>query len=328
MDKDTLFQEYNDKLPNYDRARENIKEALEEFLKEKNISFVTIESRIKDFESFYEKISRKKYGNPFEENEDFCGIRIILYFQDDIEKVNKIIEENFIIEESENKSNKLEDNEFGYRSNHLIIKVKNSWCVTPNYKGLENIKIELQIRTVLMHTWAAIEHKLGYKNNQELPKDLKRKLYLMSAQLENADMQFQEIKNEAETFQYEIVQKSKESGEFRAEKLNIDTLQALLEFYFPEYEKNSKMEIELLDDIIKNNLSIQNITQLAKNIKPYIHIIISKIGTQNTTRINLLSYAIQIFDSNFKRTIPPAKDRVEIIKEIQHLYKKMTKNNL
>ncbi|MDZ7820159.1 MAG: RelA/SpoT domain-containing protein [Aliarcobacter sp.] len=124
MDKDTLFQEYNDKLPNYDRARENIKEALEEFLKEENISFVTIESRIKDFESFYEKISRKKYENPFEENEDFCGIRIILYFQDDIEKVNKIIEDNFIIEESENKSNKLEDNEFGYRSNHLILKVR------------------------------------------------------------------------------------------------------------------------------------------------------------------------------------------------------------
>ena len=194
MDKDTLFQEYNDKLPNYDRARANIKEALEEYLKEKNISFVTIESRIKDFESFYEKISRKKYENPFEENEDFCGIRIILYFQDDIEKVNKIIEENFIIEESENKSNKLEDNEFGYRSNHLIIKVKDSWCVTPNYKGLASIKIELQIRTVLMHTWAAIEHKLGYKSNQELPKNLKRKLYLMSAQLENADMQFQEIK--------------------------------------------------------------------------------------------------------------------------------------
>ena len=78
----------------------------------------------------------------------------------------------------------------------------------------------------------------------------------MSAQLENADMQFQEIKNEAETFQYEIVQKSKESGEFRAEKLNIDTLQALLEFYFPEYEKNSKMDIELLDDIIKNNFGV------------------------------------------------------------------------
>ncbi|MDZ7820160.1 MAG: hypothetical protein U5K55_16870 [Aliarcobacter sp.] len=56
----------------------------------------------------------------------------------------------------------------------------------------------MQVRTVLMHTWAAIEHKLGYKNDQQLPKNLKRKLYLMSAQLENADMQFQEIKDAAE----------------------------------------------------------------------------------------------------------------------------------
>ena len=63
-----------------------------------------------------------------------------------------------------------------------------------------------------MHTWAAIEHKLGYKSNQELPKNLKRKLYLMSAQLENADMQFQEIKNDAENFQHTIVEESKESG--------------------------------------------------------------------------------------------------------------------
>lgn len=73
MDKDTLFQEYNDKLPNYDRARANIKEALEEYLKEKNISFVTIESRIKDFESFYEKISRKNMKTLLKKMKIFVG---------------------------------------------------------------------------------------------------------------------------------------------------------------------------------------------------------------------------------------------------------------
>lgn len=316
MDKDTLFQEYNDKLPNYDRARENIKEALEEFLKEKNISFVTIESRIKDFESFYEKISRKKYENPFEENEDFCGIRIILYFQDDIEKVNKIIEENFIIEESENKSNKLEDNEFGYRSNHLIIKVKDSWCVTPNYKGLGNIKVELQIRTVLMHTWAAIEHKLGYKNNQELPKNLKRKLYLMSAQLENADIQFQEIKDAAEDFQHITVEESKKEGKFTADKINIDTLQALLEFYFPEHEKHTKMEIDLLDEIIKNNLSIENVIKYAEKIVPYIKDIISRLKG-STTRANLMAYALEIFAPKFPTQA--GEDRKKVIEAIKTL---------
>lgn len=319
MDKDTLFQEYNDKLPNYDRARENIKEALEEFLKEKNISFVTIESRIKDFESFYEKISRKKYGNPFEENEDFCGIRIILYFQDDIEKVNKIIEENFIIEESENKSNKLEDNEFGYRSNHLIIKVKNSWCVTPNYKGLENIKVELQIRTVLMHTWAAIEHKLGYKNNQELPRNLKRKLYLMSAQLENADIQFQEIKNEAENFQYEIVEESKKEGKFTADKLNIDTFKALLEFYFPTFEDNGVTNTTL-EKLMKHNISIEEASSYAQKIQPFTQKISDIIDLRKlASRGNLMLYAIEIFKEEFP--LPENYGRRKIVEEIKKLAK-------
>lgn len=323
MDKDTLFQEYNDKLPNYDRARENIKEALEEFLKEENISFVTIESRIKDFESFYEKISRKKYENPFEKNEDFCGIRIILYFQDDIEKVNKIIEENFIIEESENKSNKLEDNEFGYRSNHLIIKVKDSWCVTPNYKGLENIKIELQIRTVLMHTWAAIEHKLGYKSNQELPKNLKRKLYLMSAQLENADMQFQEIRNEAENFQCEIVKKSKKEGKFTANKLNIDSFKALLEFYFSKFEENEITTKCTLSYLIKYNINIDEASNYAQRIQPFTQKISDNINPKKlTSRANLMLYALEIFKEGFPT--PPDEDREKIVDEI----KKLIENDL
>ncbi|WP_323587011.1 GTP pyrophosphokinase [Aliarcobacter butzleri] len=315
MDKDILFQEYNNKLPNYDRARENISEALEEYLKENNISFVTIESRIKDFESFYEKISRKKYSNPFEENEDFCGIRIILYFQDDIEKVNKIIEDNFIIEESENKSTKLEDNEFGYRSNHLIIKIKDSWCVTPNYRGLENIKIELQIRTVLMHTWAAIEHKLGYKSNQELPKNLKRKLYLMSAQLENADMQFQEIKNDAENFQHTTIEESIKNGEFTAEKLNIDTLQALLEYYFPEYPNDNYPLVEkILNYSIDNKININMIKELAKKIQPYTSeindTITSKRKELKTTRANLMLYALEIFWQDYNRNIGDSRKKV------------------
>jgi ppGpp synthetase/RelA/SpoT-type nucleotidyltranferase len=316
MDKDTLFQEYNDKLPNYDRARENIKEALEEYLKEENISFVTIESRIKDFESFYEKISRKNYKNPFEDNEDFCGIRIILYFQDDIEKVNKIIEENFIIEEAENKSVKLEDNEFGYRSNHLIIKVKDSWCVTPNYKGLENIKIELQIRTVLMHTWAAIEHKLGYKNNQELPKNLKRKLYLMSAQLENADMQFQEIKNAAENFQHTTVEESKRIGKFTADKLNIDTFKALLEFYFPTFEDNF-ITNNTLQNLIKHNISIDEASIYAQKLQPFTQKISDSIDSNNlTSRGNLMLYAIEIFKEGFP--LPENYGRRKIVEEIKN----------
>ena len=321
MNKESIYQEYKNKLPKYERAERNIKGAINEFLVDNDIPFLTVSSRIKDFDSFYDKITRKDYGNPFEDNEDFCGIRIILYYLDDIEKVQKIIEDNFSIQETENKSDKLELNEFGYRSNHLIIKIDNTWCVTPNYKGLEDIKIEIQIRTSLMHTWAAIEHQLGYKANQELDKKLKRKLYLISAKLEDADIQFQEIKHQADNYQKLTIQKSKKAGEFVGTELNIDTLQALLKFNFPEYSESREMEERLLDRIIDANLTIRDISFYAQQLIPYKEMIDTQVTSEEkTTRANLMLYGLEIFSPIFK-TIA-GDDRLRIIDSVKESLKK------
>ena len=298
MNKDSIYQEYKKRLPIYERAERNIKGAINQFLLENDISYLTISSRVKDFDSFYEKISRKDYLDPFDENEDFCGIRIILYYLEDIEKIQKIIEKNFIIHESQNKSDKLELNEFGYRSNHLIIQIKDSWCVTPNYKGLEEVKIEIQIRTSLMHTWAAIEHKLGYKANQELDETLKRKLFLISAKLEDADMQFQEIKHQADSYQKTIIEESIKTEEFTGKELNIDTIQALLSFYFPEYDDNRGYEEGLLNDIINKQITISEVSDCAKKIKPLVHIIEDDIGGRSTSA-NIMSYGLEVFIPNY-----------------------------
>lgn len=320
MNKDNIYEEYKKKLPNYQRIERNVKGAINEFLNAQNIPLLTISSRIKDFDSFYEKISRKSYEDPFNDNEDFCGIRIVLYYLEDIERVEKIIENNFKIQESDNKSDKLELNEFGYRSKHLIIKINNSWCVTPNYKGLEDIKVEIQIRTSLMHTWAAIEHQLGYKANQELDEKLKRKLYLISAKLEDADMQFQEIKNQASKYQEQTIQNSKKAGEFVGTELNIDTLRALLTFYFPEYKDAKEMEERLLDDIIKQGLTMPEISSFAKKILPYVDMINQQIKSESkATRANLMSYALEVFAPNFMSVAGP--DRLKIIENIQEALK-------
>lgn len=299
MNQDEIYQEYKKQLPIYGRAEKNIKGAITEFLNENDIPFLAITSRVKEFDSFYEKISRKHYDNPFSENEDFCGIRIILYYLDDIEKVQQIIENNFIVQKTENKSDKLGSNEFGYRSNHLIIKIKDSWSVTPNYKGLENIKIELQIRTSLMHTWAAIEHKLGYKANQELNESLKRKLFLLSAKLEDADMQFQEIKHQADNYQKATLEESLKVGKFIGTKLNIDTIQALLKFYFPTYEENEGMEKDLLDKIIKQKISMYQVLDCANKIQPLVGIINNNLNT-TTTRSNIMKYGLEVFMPDYK----------------------------
>lgn len=299
MNQDEIYQEYKKQFPIYERTEKNIKGAITEFLNEYDIPFVAISSRVKEFGSFYEKITRKHYDHPFSENEDFCGIRIILYYLDDIEKVQQIIEENFIIQKTENKSDKLGSNEFGYRSKHLIIKIKNSWCVTPNYKGLEDIKIEVQIRTSLMHTWAAIEHKLGYKANQELDDSLKRKLFLLSAKLEDADIQFQEIKHQADNYQKVTLEESLKVGKFIGTELNIDTIQVLLKFYFPSYEEHEAQEKSLLDSIIKQKIPINQVLHCANKIKPLSYIIEENLS-RKPTRANLMSYGLEVFMPGYK----------------------------
>ncbi|MES2268937.1 MAG: hypothetical protein V4520_19385 [Bacteroidota bacterium] len=320
--KTSLKEIYSEKLPLFNRACINIKEALNIFLKDEDISFLTISSRVKDFKSFYEKIDRKSYENPFEENEDFCGIRVVLYYLKDVEKVNDIIKNEFNIQNDEDKADKLEVNEFGYRSHHFIIKIKDKWLVTPNYRGLGDIKIEIQVRTVLMHAWAEIEHKLGYKNKDQVPKSLKRKLFVISAKLEEADEQFQDLKININNYKDELIVKATKSGRFHSNEFDLNAFQALLDYYFPDHEKHSMMTNELFNQIKKEELSLEEVINYAEKIKPMSQVIDNMIfgekSNLKTIQSNLLQYAIDAFYPKETQR-KPSEGRKRIIKEIQKL---------
>ncbi|MCG3056245.1 GTP pyrophosphokinase family protein, partial [Escherichia coli] len=55
----------------------------------------------------------------------------------------------------------------GYQSLHLIIEI-------PVFMSdrQENVFIELQIRSIAMDFWASLEHKIYYKYNKKVPKQL------------------------------------------------------------------------------------------------------------------------------------------------------------
>ena len=46
MNKDSIYQEYKKRLPIYERAERNIKGAINQFLLENDISYLTISSRV------------------------------------------------------------------------------------------------------------------------------------------------------------------------------------------------------------------------------------------------------------------------------------------
>jgi len=274
MNKNTISKKFLELKSNYDRLGINTQQALETFLKEKEIPFLSIQYRTKQLDSFLDKIENKNYQNPLDEIEDICGIRIICYYQSDIIKIQNIITSEFEIKENQNKEELLDATEFGYRSTHLIAKIKNEWTKAPNYRNLNELKFEVQIRTILMHSWAEIEHKLSYKSKTHIPKDLRRKFSRISAKLEESDEQFEEIKNSIEQNKKRLVEQATKDKKFNDNtELNLDSLQVFLDFAFPTRQKDIEQTSALLNEMFKYSIPFEKLIKgYEKNKENILHI--------------------------------------------------------
>ncbi|ELA9876737.1 RelA/SpoT domain-containing protein [Vibrio parahaemolyticus] len=123
-------------------------------------------SRAKDIRSLTKKIhSKPKYLQGRAKIQDLIGIRIVLYFPDDIELVHKAMSATYVERRKDASIDDLDDNTFKpVRYNlvyelpsesHYELDCENSHCVDDTF--------ELQIRTVLSEGWHEVEHDLRYK---------------------------------------------------------------------------------------------------------------------------------------------------------------------
>ncbi|WP_242785636.1 GTP pyrophosphokinase [Bacillus cereus] len=107
---------------------------------------------------------------------DISGIRVITYFSDDVDKVASMIQNEFEIDEtnSVDKRTLLDPDRFGYLSLHYVIKLNTLRTSLVEYQRFKDLKAEVQIRSILQHAWAEIEHDLGYKSKNSIPRVVKR----------------------------------------------------------------------------------------------------------------------------------------------------------
>jgi putative GTP pyrophosphokinase len=129
-----------------------------------------------------------------EKVKDLLGLRVVVPFQEDVEKVLEVIESHFEVLEIERKAENLTFREFAYDSVHVIIGI-------PNLKLLEFPRgclkaCEVQVRTILQDAWAEVEHELIYKSNVDFPDEsVRKKLAALNASLTLSDTIFQEIRD-------------------------------------------------------------------------------------------------------------------------------------
>ncbi len=196
--KNEVIEAIKKKHPNYKAFTEKCEILINDLLESNEIEVHSITSRTKTIESISDKINLdiNKY-NKIDAIHDISGLRIICLLFNQVDKVAKIIEDNFFIdkENSIDKKDILDPDRFGYLSLHYIAKLTEDRIKLTEYKRYENYMIEIQIRSILQHTWAEIEHDLGYKTKIEIPKDIKRKFFRLAGLLEIADNEFDQITN-------------------------------------------------------------------------------------------------------------------------------------
>lgn len=135
-----------------------------------------IKSRLKSIESIKEKLERK--GLPYtvqaiEENlNDVAGVRIICSFTADVYLLAEALLKQDDIHLIEKKDYIANPKENGYRSLHLIVSV-------PIFLAHEKriMKVEVQLRTIAMDSWASLEHQLRYKKDMEFTEEMVSELY-------------------------------------------------------------------------------------------------------------------------------------------------------
>lgn len=145
-------------------------------------------ARIKSDESMRDKCRRKGFPETTESAVnlvyDALGIRIVCAFLSDVYTIRDCIADDPLIDVVEERDYIRHAKPNGYRSYHMIIRSHTGYYV------------EIQLRTISMDTWAALEHHLHYKkvhegNQRLIVQELKR----CADELASTDLSMQTLRD-------------------------------------------------------------------------------------------------------------------------------------
>lgn len=269
-----LTAEYQVEHEKFVAYRNKVLLLMEDLLAQYKINYHKVECRAKDPGRLEEKIVSKnnKYAS-LREVTDLVGVRVITYFEDEIDKVAEIIEKEFIVDPKNSIDKRhLDFDRFGYRSLHYVVSLNNERQKLIEYVRFTGIQVEVQIRSVLQHAWAEIEHDIGYKGAFTIPHSLKRSFYRVAALLETADMEFVQIRDNQKEYELSLEKEIKDHPE--KVEINLSSLEhfVLNNTLVQQLDKSiaDKFNWTLLNDVLGeillatlNFLHIETIAELS-----------------------------------------------------------------
>lgn len=140
----------------------------------------SISSRIKEENSILNKLKNRNL-NDWRQIKDTVGVRVVCMFLQDVYDLKNWIFDNFTVISEKDYIKTPKSN--GYRSCHIIVQI-------------DDIKVEIQLRTLAMEFWATLEHKMKYKKKIDNEAEITKKLEECAKQVLILDSFMQEINKE------------------------------------------------------------------------------------------------------------------------------------
>lgn len=156
----------------------------------------SIKTRLKSPESIAKKLNKMGLSMSPEtverELHDVAGVRVICSFLDDIYMLSDCLVNQTDVTLIEKKDYIKNPKANGYRSLHLIIEIPIFL-----HDHTRNMKVEVQLRTITMESWADLEHKLRYKKDlsEEVQTHIGEELAECAALCNTLDKKMQSVKN-------------------------------------------------------------------------------------------------------------------------------------
>lgn len=122
---------------------------------------------------------------------DIAGIRVTCAFVSDAYWIADMLTSQPDVSVLETKDYIATPKENGYQSLHVIVQV-------PVYLSdhVENVPVEIQIRTIAMDFWASVEHKIYYRYDREVPQRLLDELHEAALTADRLDRQMARLREE------------------------------------------------------------------------------------------------------------------------------------
>ena len=217
---EALVREYREHLPVFQEAAQSLKKEIMDTLQAAGILVASVESRVKTESSLAGKLELKgsKYKS-LSDITDIVGLRVITFYLDDVDKVATAVERLYEVDwdNSVDKRKIHEIDSFGYMSLHYVCRVQQM-----------SYRVEIQMRTLLQHAWANMNHDTGYKSGVEIPRVYKRTMSRLAGLLELADDEFSRIRVELTDYRRRM-QTLVASGNLHDVPLDGETFRSFLE---------------------------------------------------------------------------------------------------